>query len=296
MSSRQQNNTRIASEWRKKLWGLVHDPMKDMKDCLKHVELLDSEEKNVSHSILHSEQLGRWLQGKQSTIIDINLHTPPASLHNPLSFISALSATALRSTAQFPVLAFFCAHRSNESLSEEKSGPTALVRGLVGQLLRFISDHRPSADLGKLEACGLFSKARKSLKEALKLFASLLLLLPEGDMVILIIDSLSRISGSSEDKMAKKLVHIIRQREDLVIKMMVTDTLPGSYMGNAADISLYIPDLVIGPGVVDISRSSDKIVCKVKRKRHLEDGDGDVTDDDGVNDNSEKDDDAGESL
>ncbi|EEU37124.1 uncharacterized protein NECHADRAFT_86736 [Fusarium vanettenii 77-13-4] len=297
MSSRQQNNTRIASEWRKKLRGLVHDPMKDMKDCLKHIELLDSEEKNVSHSILHSEQLGRWLQGKQSTIIDINLHTPPASLHNPLSFISALSATALRSTAQFPVLAFFCAHRSNESLSEEKSGPTApLVRSLVGQLLRFISDHRPSADLGKLQACGLFSKARKSLKEALKLFASLLLLLPEGDMVFLIIDSLSRLSGGHEDKMTKKLVQIVKQREDILIKVMTTDALPSSYIRNAADISLYIPDLVIGPGVVDISRSSDKIVKKVKQKRHLEDGDGDVTDDDGVNDNSEKDDDAGESL
>ncbi|KAI8712656.1 hypothetical protein NCS52_01364200 [Fusarium sp. LHS14.1] len=266
MSSRHENNTRIASEWRKKLWGLVDDPMKDMKDCLKHIELLGSEEKNVSHSILHSEQLDRWLQGKRSTIIDMNLYTPPASLHNPLSFISALSATALRSTAQFPVLAFFCAHRSNESLSEEKSGPTALVRSFVGQLLRFILDHRPSVDLGKLEACWFFSKAVKNLKEALKLLAMLLSLLLTGDVVFVIIDSLSRLSGDSEDKMAKKLVHIIGQREDLVIKVMVTDALPGSYMRNAADISLYIPDLVIGPGGVDISRSSNKIVNKAKQK------------------------------
>lgn len=287
MSSRQENNIHIASKWLKKLRGFPHDPMRDMKDCLKNIWLLDSDEKNMSHSILHSEQLDLWLQGKKTSIIDINLYKPPASLNNPLSFTSALSATALRSTAQFPVLAFFCAHRNNDSLSEDKSGPTALVKSLVGQLLRFISDHRPSVDLEKLEAYEFFSKARKSIKEAFKLFATLLSLLPEGDMVFVIIDSLSRLSGGSEDKMAKKLVHIIRQREDLVIKVMVTDALPGSYISIVADTSLYVPDLVIGPGVVDIFGSSDKITKKVKQKRHMEDGD--VTDDGDANDGSGRD-------
>lgn len=263
--------------------------MRDIEDCLKHIELLNSDEKNMSHSILHSEQVDLRLQGKQSSIIDINLYTPPASLNSPLSFTSALSAAALRSTVQFPVLAFFCAHRSNDSLSKDKSGPTALVRSLVGQLLRFISDHRPSVDLEKLEAYEFFSKARKNLKEALKLVKTLLSLLPEGDMVIVIINSLSRLSGGSEDKMAKKLVHIIRQREDLVIKVMVTDALPGFYIRDVADMSLYVPDLVIGPGVVDISASSDKIAEKVKQKPHMGDGDGDITDNDDANDDSERD-------
>ncbi|RSM19485.1 hypothetical protein CDV31_001645 [Fusarium ambrosium] len=296
ISSQQENNIRIASKWQKKLRGFPYDPMTDIKDCLKHIDLLDSDEKNMSRSILHSEQLDRWLQGKKSSIMGINLHTPPASLNNPVSFTSALSATALRSTAQFPVLAFFCAHRNNDSISEDQSGPVALVKSLVGQLLTFISDNRPSVDLTELGEYGFLPKAKKDVKAGLKALAALLSLLPEEDMVFIIIDSLSRLSGSGEERMIKKLVQIIRQREDLVIKVMVTDALPGSYIRNVADISLYIPDIVSGPGVVDISRSSDKIAKKVKQNRHIGDGDGDVTVDDDANDDSEKDDNDDEDL
>ncbi|RSL82430.1 hypothetical protein CEP51_005151 [Fusarium floridanum] len=296
ISSQQENNIRIASKWQKKLRGFPYDPMTDIKDCLKHIDLLDSDDKNMSRSILHSEQLDRWLQGKKSSIMGINLHTPPASLNNPVSFTSALSATALRSTAQFPVLAFFCAHRNNDSISEDQSGPVALVKSLVGQLLTFISDNRPSVDLTELGEYGFLPKAKKDVKAGLKALAALLSLLPEEDMVFIIIDSLSRLSGSGEERMIKKLVQIIRQREDLVIKVMVTDALPGSYIRNVADISLYIPDIVSGPGVVDISRSSDKIAKKVKQNRHIGDGDGDVTVDDDANDDSEKDDNDDEDL
>ncbi|RSL48350.1 hypothetical protein CEP54_012953 [Fusarium duplospermum] len=295
-SSHQENNARISSEWLKKLRGFPYDAMTDMKDCLEHMGLLDSDEKNMSHSILHSEQLDRWLQGKKSSIMDIDLQTPPASLNNPLSFTSALSATALRSAAQSPVLAFFCAHRNNDSLSEDKSGPIALVKSLVGQLLRFISDHRPSVDLTELEEYDFFPKAKKDVKAGLKLLDALLSLLPKEDMVFIIIDSLSRLSGSGEERMIKKLVQIIRQREDLVIKVLVTDALPGSYIKSKADISLYTPDLVIGLGVVDISRTTDKIAKRAKQNGYVKEGYGHVTVDNDANDDNGKDDSDDEDL
>ncbi|RSL39554.1 hypothetical protein CEP53_013973 [Fusarium sp. AF-6] len=288
--SHRENNTRIASGWLKRLRGFPFDPMTDMKECLKNIELLDCDEKNMSHSILHSDQFDYWLQGEQSSIIDIDLHIPPASLDNPLSFTSALFATALRTTAQFPVLAFFCAHRNNDSPLEDKSGPIALIKSLDGQLLKFISDHRPSVDLTELEEYEFFPKAKKDIKAGLRLLDALLSLLSEDDMVFIIIDSLSRLSGSGEERMIKRLVRMIRQRDDLVIKVMVTDALPGSYIKSKADVSLHTPDLVMGPGVVDISGSSDEIAKKVNQNRHMEDADGDVTVDDDANDDSEKDD------
>ncbi|PQE11002.1 hypothetical protein CJF31_00000718 [Rutstroemia sp. NJR-2017a BVV2] len=248
MRSRQEGNSRIASKWLPK--PKLYDPIGDMKDCLGHIALLDSDEKNISRWMLSSEEHTDWLQGTESSILEVQLQTPPASLNNPLSFTSALIATTLRSTAQFPVLAFFCMHRNNESYSEEKSGPTALVRSLNSQLLKFIADKRPSVDLSPLENRDLFSRAKKTLKDGLRLLDALFSSLPEDDMVFVIIDSLSRLSGSMEDaeKVVKKLKRIIEKRDDLVIKMVVTDALAGSYINSVADISLYVPDVVSGYG------------------------------------------------
>jgi hypothetical protein len=48
MRSRQESNTRVASKWLKGLRGSTYDPMIDMKDCLEHIALLDSDEKDIS--------------------------------------------------------------------------------------------------------------------------------------------------------------------------------------------------------------------------------------------------------
>jgi hypothetical protein len=282
MRSRQESNTRVASKWLKGLRGFTYDPMIDMKDCLEHIELLDSDEKDISQCILRSEQLTDWLQEKQSSILEIDLQTPPASLNNPLSFTSALFATTLRNTAQFPVLAFFCMHRNNESSLEDKSGVVALVKSLNGQLLRFTADHRRSVDLSTLEDQEFFSKARKNLKDGLLLLDTLLSSLPEDDMVFVIIDSLSRLSGSEKDgdKVIKKLRRIIGKRDDVVVKVMVTNALAGSYVKSVADISLHVQDLVSGYGAIDIVESSGEIARKMKRKRDVKGGDGETTSDD----------------
>ncbi|KAM3069777.1 hypothetical protein ACMFMG_010485 [Clarireedia jacksonii] len=262
--SRQEGNSRIASKWLTK--PKLYDPIGDMKDCLEHVALLEPDEKNISHWILNSEEHSNWLRGKESSILEVQLQTPPASLNNPLSFTSALTATTLFSTEKFPVLAYFCMHRNNESILEEKSGPIALTRSLNSQLLKFIADNRPLVDLSSLGDRKYFSKARKTLKHGLQLFDALFSLLTEDDMVFVIVDSLSRLSGSTEDgdKVMKKLKRIIEKREELTVKVVVTDALAGSYIKNAADISLYVRDVVSGYGGFDIAEGSDKIAEKIK--------------------------------
>jgi len=165
---------------------------------------------------------------------------------------------------------------------EDKSGPVALVKSLNGQLLSFTINNRPSVDLSSLEDQDFFLKSKKNLKDGLRLLDALLSSLPKDDMVFVIIDSLSRLSGSSRDgdKVTKKLRRIIGKRKDLVIKVMVTDALVGSHVKSVADISLYVPDVVSGYGAIDIVESSDEIARKMRRKQDAKDGDGEITSDD----------------
>ena len=66
-------------------------------------------------------------------------------------------------------------------------------------------------DLSTLEDLEYFSKAKKPIKDWLKLLDKLFSLLPEDDSVFVIVDSLSRLSGSGkdEDRMMKGLESII---------------------------------------------------------------------------------------
>lgn len=256
----------------------MHDPRSDIKYCLEHLEKLDYDDKNVFQYILHSTELTSWLKEEKSSVIEINLYTPPSSLSNPLSFNSALFAGTLRSTKQFPVLAFFSMHRNNESTSQEVSGPVALVRSLNGQLLKFIAANRPSVDLSSLKDGGLFSEAKKNLGHGLRLLRELILSLPENDTLFLIIDTLSRLTGDEDDqdKVFKKLNKIMKETENVVIKIMVTGTLPGTYAKRITDISLYVHDVSSGFGAIDIAESGSQI-CERIKGQNMKHEDADVT-------------------
>jgi len=228
--------------------------MTDMKDCLEHITLLDSEEKDMSQSILRSEKHTDWLQEKESSILEIGLQPPPTSLNNPLSFTSALIATTPRNTAQFPVLAFFCMHRNNEFVLEDKSGSVVRPRQVPERpTSSFIIDHRPSLDLSSLENQEFFSKAQKNLKDGRLLLNALLLSLPEDGIVFVIIESLTALGKWERWRQGdQKLRRIIGKREHLVVKVLVTDALAGSDVKSEANIPLYVRDEVNGYGVIDV--------------------------------------------
>ncbi|QSZ29033.1 hypothetical protein DSL72_003543 [Monilinia vaccinii-corymbosi] len=285
-----EEDIRQVSRWLKKFEGPAYDPMVDMKDCLERIELLHDDEKDISQWILRSDEHIKWLEEKKSSVIYIKLQAAPDSFNNPISFNSALIAITLQSTANFLVLAFFCKHRRFAPSSKYSSGPTTLVKSLNGQLLRFIIN-RPSVDLSPLRDRNLLSNSKKSFKDGLVLFEALLSSLPKDDMVFIIIDSVSFLWGSEQDKEIEKLIKVIRKVEDIVIKLMVTDALPNSNIKKVADILLYVPDDVGGNGMINTAENMSEIVKKTKREQNLKDGDGEISLDDGGGDEQDDSDD-----
>lgn len=259
----QKSNQAIVSSWLGKIQtnGFDHDPDDDIRDCLSQIETLDPDEKDQTQYIMSSPEMNTWLQAQKTTLLQLDLQTPPTNLSNALSFTCARLSVALRSIEKHPTLSFFSKHRNITSSSETKSGPVALIRYLNGQLLQFIAKHKSTLDLSQLSQSFL-SKAANDTGNGLKLFRALLILLEkvkkeeeeEPDTAIfLILDSLSSLSGKPKEShaMIETLWNIILRREKLVVKLMVTDTLVNSPVKGMATLSLLVPDLVSMTGVMD---------------------------------------------
>lgn len=236
-------NRDLVNAWLKNLPPLNPDPSKDITECLNTVESLDLAEKDQIQWIMNSDPLYEWLSRSQSCVLEIKAETPPERLDNSLSFTAALLARTLASTADFPVLSFFCGLRSIESRREKQSGPIALLNSLNGQLLRFIVERRPAVDLSFLDGKEHSDRAREKPKHALDLLDHLLGLLPAKDAVFIVIDSFSRLSGTEADgdKVLQRMVGIVA-RHKIIVKVLVTDPLPSCSIKHLADLSLLVPD------------------------------------------------------
>lgn len=271
----QESNHRVSSRWLAELDGFNYDSMTDIKDCLEHIERLEIDGKNVSESIMSSDELHRWLTSEKSIVLEVDLQTPPSDLNNPLSFASALLAITLRSTEGFPTLAFFCMHRNIESSKDKHSGPIAMVNCFNGQLQDFINRSRPFADLSKLETEPYFRKSKKKLADGLALLKGLLSLLPKHDTVFVILDSLSRLSGDEKDalKVIRALRSIKRHIKHICVKVIITDPLVGSLVEGFVDESLHIQDYVCGAGTIDVDESAHKITTALKDGQTTEEKD-----------------------
>ncbi|KAI0121520.1 hypothetical protein F4776DRAFT_631217 [Hypoxylon sp. NC0597] len=120
--------------------------------------------------------------------------------------------------------------------------------------------------------------------------------LPEDNVVFIVIDSLSCLSGSQGDgdKVIRRLKRVVKNRPDIVIKVMMTAAFANSRVKRLADISLFVQNLVAGFGAIDIVETNDenfkKLICnqvaKQKGKRVVleaedeDSGSDDVTEED----------------
>lgn len=265
----QETNERITASWLKGLKGFSYDAKPDILDLFEHLEVLTDDEKNVSNSVIRSKQAGNWLKAEASRIMSIEPETPAESLTNPISFSSALLVTTLRLRARYPVLAFFCMHRNNDDCSDENSGPIALVKSLNAQLLTFVAEHRPEVDLSEVKDWEFFRKAKKSLADSLQMLEALMRLLPEGDKVFIVIDSLSRLSGSvkNEDKVIKRLGRFAKKEQGPIVKILITATLGDSRARKIADESLFVRDSASGFGAINVDVMEDEILKSVDTQR-----------------------------
>ncbi|KAH8159161.1 hypothetical protein CIB48_g9081 [Xylaria polymorpha] len=279
---RQENSSRVTSKWLAGLEGFDYDSMTDIKDCMEHMEQLDGNDKNLSERIIDSEQLKDWLQDDQSSFLMADLQTPPSELNNPLSFTSALLAMTLRSTEKYPVLSFFCMHRNNESPDEAESGPLGMIKSFNGQLLDFMNKNRQDSNISLLKREEFFSKSKKRLKHGILLLQALLCLLPEGDIVFIILDSLSRLSGDEKEghKLMKALNGIMDSQENISIRVLVTDPSVDSPLRRIAQWQLHLPDNVSGGDAMDVDDTTKRICKGLVDSHRTGDLDGEVDSED----------------
>ncbi|KAI0556066.1 hypothetical protein F4679DRAFT_16624 [Xylaria curta] len=272
----QKESSRAISKWLSGLSGFNYDSMIDINDCMEHMEQLDGNDKNVSERIVDSEQLNDWLQDEPSSFLMVDLQTPQSELNNPLSFTSALLAMSLRSTEKYPVLSFFCMHRNMESPDEASSGPLGMIKSLNGQLLDFMNQKRPDSNVAQLKKEEFFSKSKKSLKHGLSLLQALLSLLPDGDVVFIILDCLSCLSGDEKEchKLVKALNKILESQESISIRVLVTDPSADSPLKGIAHWELHLPDIVAGGDTVDLDDTNQRIRKGLVDSHHTSDSGG----------------------
>lgn len=241
----------LAASWLSELGSFEPMPEKHIKELLSGLSDLSIEEKDQLHWILASDTVGQWLGATESSLLYLSAETPPDELVNALSFSAATLALTLAGASDMPVLSFFCGLRRNDSRDNSISGPKALRKSLNGQLLKFILDRRPDAELAFFQDQSLMERSRSRSKYAKKLFHELLGALPEDNIVYIILDSFSRLGGMPGDRdmsddIIKEMAALKSEFPDLVMKILVVDAMPDCPVVSLADLPLEVPDEVDG--------------------------------------------------
>lgn len=102
-------------------------------------------------------------------------------------------------------------------------------------------------DLPSELADKLCTKSTESFKYSCALLRKLISLLPSGNVVFVVLDSVSRISGDNSlvDDLAKMILGVGKRKHSIVIKHLVTDPVP-SNIWKIANYSLHVPGDVDG--------------------------------------------------
>lgn len=246
-------NRQLVQRWLKT--SLDFDPSADdhIKKCTSCTERLDIVEQDKIVHIFQSKVFQGWLCDPRSPLLYIEAETAPTEVFNFLSVSTASLASTLSSGTEFATLSFFCDLAKSAQLSKGDSGVLDMLKSLSGQMLAFILDKHPDADLPFTKGDKLWRKSSTSNQYAWELLKSLLLLLPDSSVVFILLNSISRVSGDKTkvDTLVQKIVDLATDHKNglgVVIKVLVTDALPTSRVRKMAKQwhSLYVPDDVEG--------------------------------------------------
>lgn len=220
----------------------------DMQESLR--QNLNSKEEAKVQWIITSEKLLEWLRTTKSHILIIQGQTAPMELSNSLSFSSAFVAHSLQASYKCPVLYHSCLMRTYDDSpsADERSGPLALINSLNSQLLEGLKK-RQDMDFSflKKQKYG-HSKTQKSLRSGIRLLRRLVDEIPEDDAVLVVIDSISRMTGRNDeaDEAVHELLNIVSQAR-ATIKVLLTDLLPSAAQRfGEQSTELFVPDDVDG--------------------------------------------------
>lgn len=157
-----------------------------------------------------------------------------------------------------------------------------MIKSFNGQLLDFMNKNRQDSNISLLKREEFFSKSKKRLKHGILLLQALLCLLPEGDIVFIILDSLSRLSGDEKEghKLMKALNGIMDSQENISIRVLVTDPSVDSPLRRIAQWQLHLPDNVSGGDAMDVDDTTKRICKGLVDSHRTGDLDGEVDSED----------------
>ncbi|KAJ4018797.1 hypothetical protein NW752_005925 [Fusarium irregulare] len=241
-------NKVLVTAWLAELQDFDPTAYKHIEQIISGLADLEPEETDKLEWITQSDEIRQWQSSTSSTILDVRPEDAPEEDINPLSVTSAIMQLAFNSVAEVPVLSFFCGLRTRGSRHPNNSGPMALLNSLNGQLLKFLAENRSTVDLSFLNSKHIGHKSKSEPKYAFKLLDKCLQCLSRRDIVVIIIDGLSHLTGDKNTghRVIKRLAEVVTEYPDLIIKILITDALPTCPSKDFATDHLYVPSEIDG--------------------------------------------------
>lgn len=249
-------NEKLANDWLSVLPLQFQDlALHDMNELLQRSTSLSMDDQDKVQHIIADPNLFKWLNAQKSMVLLIQSEVAPDDSINPLSFSSAYLAQILRDTYKSPVLYYNCRSRSRESCEEDMSGPVALINTFNAQLVvHILNTHGDSMDLGMLQQKGLSKVSRKDNRQMLRqgrgLFKRLIEELPESDVVFIIIDGMSWLTGEEAvvDKVLRAILHLASHSTARRIKLLLTDVLSRTVLNDYDHLEVFVHSRVDSGG------------------------------------------------
>lgn len=213
----------------------------DVKDALRGLWDLSLQQMDQVRWLMTCTKLQNWLGSRCPGMFVTEGETAPTEIHNPLSFTSAFLAQSLMRSCECLVASYFCGLRGSSSSMID------MLNSINSQLLLQISQKRRDIDLSFSGGEWYRRKCRRSTSAAVDLLGQLLALLPDEDIVVILVDSASRLACDIDeiDRGIRKLEHLT-QNERIAVKILVSDPLRTSAARRLSSSSVSLPDFVDG--------------------------------------------------
>ncbi|KAI4865568.1 hypothetical protein F4820DRAFT_419957 [Hypoxylon rubiginosum] len=242
----------LARKWLRDASLSETDLQKDVEECLGDIETLSLREKDRIKWIIESDEIKHWLTAPNSQTLAIEAETPPDESINPMTATCSFLSKTVSTNTDFPVLIYFAGLGATENRDETTSGSTVMMKSLVAQLVLHVAEHRPDIGLDFLKKKRFNQKSLTSPSKLIGLFCRILDKLSEegqGNVVFIIIDSVSRFNGTMEESVEDVLLLLDAvEQADVTFKLLVTDLGPPSMarLQERQIAELFVPDNVDG--------------------------------------------------
>ncbi|KAL8300752.1 hypothetical protein RB593_010210 [Gaeumannomyces tritici] len=230
---RAQRNKETVKKWLVRLDNAHLPTTADQESIIDQFKASVQAEQDKVQYLLMSEQLGTWIKTHESMVLILQNKSGP-SLYDAVSFVSAFMYRSLCALylSSCPVLGFFSGCRAvDDSTSSGTAGPDGMLATLLAQLLDRV-EGRDDVDISSLGdpprvLAGNSTDRVAFLADRLR---QLMGVLPKGDSVIIVLDSVWHIAGDEEDQDAA-LAHVLdlvpwaEETSGVVVKILATNFL-----------------------------------------------------------------------